>query len=144
MRLAVVVQRYGDGVAGGAELHARYVAELLAGAHQVTVLTTTARDYLTWQPEFPSGATQVSGVDVIRFDVDRCRDLKRFADAAARAYGADRTEADERRYLDEQGPYASGLWRHLRAEPDRYDAVIAFSYRYVTTWEAAMAPCCSQ
>ena len=47
MKLAVVVQRYGADINGGAEQHARYVAERLARHHQVEVLTTRARDYVT-------------------------------------------------------------------------------------------------
>ena len=42
MKLAVVVQRYGQAINGGAELHARYVAEHLAKHAEVEVLTTCA------------------------------------------------------------------------------------------------------
>jgi len=139
MKLAVVVQRYGDDVAGGAELHARYVAELLAGDHDVTVLTTTARDYLTWKPHYPAGETTVGGVRVVRFPVTRERDEVRFAAAAARAYGAQASDQDERLYLEEQGPVAPQIGEHIRADRGRYDAIIAFSYRYLTTQEAALA-----
>jgi hypothetical protein len=47
VKLAVVVQRYGADINGGAEQHARYVAERLARHHEVEVLTTSARDYVT-------------------------------------------------------------------------------------------------
>ena len=49
MKLAVVVQRYGPAINGGAELHARYIAEHLAESADVRVLTTCAADYLTWR-----------------------------------------------------------------------------------------------
>ena len=55
MKLAVVVQRYGLDINGGAELHARYVAEQLARHAEVEVLTTCARDYVTWRNELPAG-----------------------------------------------------------------------------------------
>ena len=42
MKLAVVVQRYGQAINGGAELHARYIAEHLARHAEVEVLTTCA------------------------------------------------------------------------------------------------------
>ncbi|MBA2355214.1 MAG: glycosyltransferase family 1 protein, partial [Acidobacteria bacterium] len=42
MKLAVVVQRYGADINGGAELHARYIADRLAGTHDVEVLTSCA------------------------------------------------------------------------------------------------------
>jgi hypothetical protein len=37
MRLAVVVQRYGADISGGAELHARYIAEHLSRHAEVRV-----------------------------------------------------------------------------------------------------------
>ena len=60
MKLAIVVQRYGADINGGAELHARYVAEHLAPHAQVTVLTTCARDYLTWHDEYPAGVEVIN------------------------------------------------------------------------------------
>ena len=64
MKLAVVVQRYGADINGGAELHARYVAEHLARHAQVDVLTTCARDYVTWHDEYEPGVSQLNGVSV--------------------------------------------------------------------------------
>lgn len=132
-RIAIVVQRYGEEVAGGAELHARYVALLLAEEHEVTVLTTTAKDYLTWAPHYPAGPSRDGDVAILRFDVERERDDLRFAEAARAAYAPGSSADDERRYLEEQGPYAPRLWATLAADRDRYDAVVAFSYRYITT-----------
>ena len=55
MKLAVAVQRYGADINGGAELHARYIAERLARHAEVEVVTTCARDYVTWRNERPEG-----------------------------------------------------------------------------------------
>src|SRR6187397_1308998 len=48
VKLAFVVQRYGDQIAGGSEAHCRELARRLAPTHDVTVLTTCATDYVTW------------------------------------------------------------------------------------------------
>ena len=73
-KLAIVVQRYGADISGGAELHARYVAEHLAAHAQVRVLTTCARDYVTWRNELPPGVDHVNGIAVERFPVAHERD----------------------------------------------------------------------
>src|SRR6185436_44537 len=79
MKLAVVVQRYGADISGGAELHARYIAERLARHAQIEVLTTRARDYVTWRNELPAGQETVNGVLVRRFPVSRRRRPVEFA-----------------------------------------------------------------
>src|SRR5580765_7565614 len=73
MKVAVVVQRYGQAINGGAELHARYIAERLARHADVEVLTTCATDYITWRNELPAGEETVHGVAVRRFPVSRPR-----------------------------------------------------------------------
>ena len=73
MKLAVVVQRYGADINGGAELHARYIAERLSRHASVEVVTTCARDYVTWKNELPAGVEQVNGITVRRFPVARER-----------------------------------------------------------------------
>ena len=62
VKLAVVVQRYGADINGGAEQHARYIAERLSRHASVEVVTTCARDYVTWKNELPAGVEQVNGI----------------------------------------------------------------------------------
>ena len=70
MKLAFIVQRYGRDIPGGAETLARQIAERLSRRHQIDVLTTTARDYVTWKNEYPEGEEKLRGVRVVRFPVE--------------------------------------------------------------------------
>lgn len=148
MRLCFVVQRYGASIAGGAEYHCRLVAERLARQARVEVITTCASDYLTWANREPEGLSELNGVAVRRFAVERPRDAVRFAELTARVFGEPaRTEpgrvdverarraplADAERWLEEQGPFSPGLVRHLAASRREHDAFIFFSYRYYPT-----------
>ena len=130
MKLAIVVQRYGADISGGAELHARYVAEHLAKHAQVEVLTTCARDYVTWRDEYAEGLEQVNGVPVRRFRVDRERDIKTFARLSDRVFEEPHSFLDELRWLEAEGPTSTSLLAHLRSHETAYDFVIFFSYRY--------------
>src|SRR5262249_39433752 len=78
MRIALIVQRYGEEVIGGAELHARWIAQRLAQRHQVEVLTTCAVDYLTWENKYEPGPATVGGLPVRRFEVARRRTAEGF------------------------------------------------------------------
>jgi glycosyltransferase involved in cell wall biosynthesis len=158
MRLAFVVQRYGLEIEGGAEYHCRLVAERLARHARVEVLTTCATDYLTWDNREPEGRSELNGVEVRRFPVERPRSPERFAaltasvfgEAArtqpggvdvARARGASAAEAEE--WLEEQGPFSRRLVRHVEASRDDHDAFVFFSYRYYPTCRG-LAPVASK
>jgi len=71
VRIAFVVQRYGTEILGGAEYACRLMAERLATKHDVEVLTTCARDYVTWKNEYPEGVDRVRGVTVRRLPTRR-------------------------------------------------------------------------
>ena len=130
MKLAFVVQRYGRQIAGGSEAHCRELAERLASDHDITVLTTTARDYVTWANALPAGESNEHGVRVIRFPVARQRDLKRFADLSDEVFDGDAPRALQEDWFRENGPEAPALLDHLRAKGSTYDLVVFWAFRY--------------
>ncbi|MGI8673536.1 MAG: glycosyltransferase family 4 protein [Luteitalea sp.] len=130
MKLACVVQRYGDEVTGGAEAHCRAIAERLAETHDVTVLTSCARDYLTWRNAYPAGQSQIGPVSVKRFTVDRPRHLHRFADLSHEVFARRSSLDRQRAWFEENGPVVPALLDHLRTDGASYDLVLFWSYRY--------------
>ncbi|MEQ1896334.1 MAG: glycosyltransferase family 4 protein [Vicinamibacterales bacterium] len=135
MRLALVVQRYGSGVAGGSETLCRQYAERLSAHHDVTVLTSCASDYVTWANELPAGVTSERGVTVRRFPVTRKRNPGRFRDLSAQVFGATRAPRElEDAWFRENGPAVPGLIDHLRAHGTDYDRILFFTFRYYPTY----------
>jgi len=139
VKLAVVVQRYGLDVGGGAELHARYVAERLAAKADVEVLTTCARDYVTWRNEKPAGDDEVNGVRVRRFPVRRERDPEAFGLLSRDVFDARHSLAKELQWLDLEGPLAPDLVAYIRRNQAAYDYFVFFSYRYYHAWHGVRA-----
>ena len=137
MKLAVVVQRYGADIGGGAELHARYIAERLSPHADVTVLTTCARDYVTWRNELPAGADSVNGIRVERFPVSRERDVREFDRRSRRVFGQVHSVQDELAWLDSEGPTSPALIAHLRRTARTFDYVLLFSARYYHAYHSA-------
>lgn len=139
MKLALVVQRYSADINGGAELHARYVAEHLACHVRTEVFTTCARDYVTWRNELPEGPDTVNGIPVHRFPVARERDPQLFARRSARVFEQTHSLADELAWLDAEGPASPALIRRLHAEREAFDYFLFFSYRYYHAYHGARA-----
>jgi glycosyltransferase involved in cell wall biosynthesis len=130
VRLGVVVQRYGADINGGAELHARYIAERLARSHAVEVLTTCARDYVTWRNEYPAGEQRLGPVQVRRFEVARERDPDEFGRKSFAVFETPHSIADELAWLDAEGPTSPALVSHIERNASSYDYLFFFSYRY--------------
>jgi len=139
VKIAVVVQRYGADISGGAELHARYIAERLARHAEVEVLTTCARDYITWGNELPAGEDLVSGIRVRRFAVSHPRDERTFGRLSERVFEYQHSLRDELRWLASEGPTSPALVSHIRRSTDQFDHFLFFSYRYYHAWHGARA-----
>lgn len=130
--LMVVVQRYGDGVAGGAESLARQVVRLLAPHYDIEVVTSTATDYWTWEHVLVPGEDRVDDVPVRRFAVEagRAPDFRKYERAAFRP---GHTLADEHAFVRAQGPYVPELLEHVGRRGREVDLALFFTYIYFPT-----------
>jgi glycosyltransferase involved in cell wall biosynthesis len=133
MNIAFVIQRYGSEVLGGSEQLCRLLAERLAQQHEIEVLTTCARDYVTWKNEYPEGADRIRGVTVRRFANAQTRDLESFNRYSDWIYSNPHSHADEMEWLKQQGPWCPALVEHLRRHQHQYDVIVFFTYLYATT-----------
>lgn len=139
MKIAVVVQRYGADINGGAELHARYIAEHLARHGTVEVFTTCAKDYITWKNELAAGEEQVKGVTVRRFPVSAPRNPDDFGRRSHHIFHHPHSMADELKWLDSEGPASRALIRHIGRVKNDFDFFVFFSARYYHAWHGVRA-----
>lgn len=152
--LALVVQRYGPDVVGGAESLCHSVAQMLAPHRPVEVLTTCAKDYVTWRNEYPAGEDRLDGIPVRRFPVDFERtgafhrafgrmlgglplDGYPQHKAAMRALVARGGLAQQEEFVRLQGPHSTALLNHLASCQDRYAGFVFFTYLYSPTYFGA-------
>ncbi len=133
MKVGFVIQRYGTEILGGSEYHCRLIAERLAARHQVEVLTTCARDYVTWANEYPEGTDRVRGVNVRRFPNARTRDIKAFNTYSDWIFNNEHSRQDEMEWLKQQGPWCPALQEYLERNAQSYDILIFFTYLYAPT-----------
>lgn len=156
-KIALIVQRYGLEVNGGAEYHCRLIAEKLSAGFEVEVLTSCAQDHFTWANEYPEGVTEINGVKVRRFPTLQQRNkgkvhqlLKKlnnrtFTQQVLRFFGflmaADRLFPSSEsimaigdKWSEQQGPYTRDLITHLRNNHSDYEALIFFTYLYYPTF----------
>lgn len=132
MRVTFVVQRYGEEILGGAESHARQVAEHLTPYFDVDVLTTCAVDYATWENVLPAGGSVLNGVRVRRLPTLAPR-RKDFDRLSARLFGQPHTLEEELEWLCAQGPWSPALLAAIAAARHTTDLFIFFTYIYYPT-----------
>ena len=130
-KIAFVCQRYGTEVNGGSELYCRQTAEQLAKYYDVTVYTTCAQDYVTWKNHYPAGEETINGVRVKRWPVETEREQASFDRISVQVFSnPNHTDAEEKQWIDEQGPVCPGAIRALEEEHGQYRVVFFMTYLY--------------
>jgi len=156
-KIAIVVQRYGEEVNGGAELHAKLIAEKLSNKYSVTILTSTAKDYIGWDNYYSVGLENINGVFVHRFlthffkftklkrlllrfliygpewffshnKIKKMKFFLPFLNAVSNKLVIKSEDFDE--LFKIQGPYCPDLISHIKMKKDEYDVFIFYSYLY--------------
>jgi glycosyltransferase involved in cell wall biosynthesis len=147
-RVAIVVQRFGEQVNGGAEAHALQLAHALHSLYEIDVLTSCALDDHTWAMHYAPGTSDFDGYRVHRFPHGvRNRKKKYHLPLRARLRfigrrflsnylvplvplprGQDR--ANFQRWLEAQGPYMPDLISYLGSHSSDYAAIIFFTALY--------------
>ena len=133
-RIAIVVQRYGQEVNGGAEDAARAVAERLQRLGAVHVITTCALDYTSWATHYPSGTSQLNGVTIHRFPVDHVRDWRASSKRTGRFLLSERTVEEEIEWARREGPFSTPLLQFIKQSEASFEVFIFFTYVYATTF----------
>jgi glycosyltransferase involved in cell wall biosynthesis len=133
VRFAFVTPRYGAEISSGPEHACRLLAEQVSERHDVDVLTTCARDPMTWKNEYTEGADRVRGVLVRHFAVSQPHDRPGFDQFSSRLFSGARARSEELEWVRRLGPWSPALIEHLKRQHRSYDAILFFSLYHPTT-----------
>ncbi|KHO61979.1 Glycosyltransferase [Thermoanaerobacter sp. YS13] len=154
-QIALVVQRYGKEVLGGAETLAAEFAKVLKSEYDITVVTTTAKDYISWENYYEEGESFENDVKVVRFEPDfertqyfhelnriflngiNTENFYRYSDAEKMLWRKNTNSIPisfQEELIKWQGPYSSKLYNYLTLNEDKFDFIIFFTYLYPTTY----------
>lgn len=151
-KVAIVVQRYGLEINGGAELHARLLAEKLSVMYDVEILTTCAIEYEFWDNYYSEGIDIINNIKVRRFRTLK-KDIKKFNRLSKRVRNIykyhnrkltvfnfpylfykkikyTQKSLDFNEWLEVQGPFSTDLVDFIKEKKDDYKAFIFFTYLY--------------
>ncbi len=129
-KIGIVVQRYGNEINGGAEYHARLIAEKLSKYVQIEVFTSTALDYVTWKHHFKEGFELINGIKTNRYKVDKERNPEVFGNIQKKIYDEEHDYEDELKWLEEEGPFLPDMLKDIKKRENEFDYLIFFSFRY--------------
>jgi glycosyltransferase involved in cell wall biosynthesis len=154
-QIALVVQRYGKEVLGGAETLAAEFAKALKSEYNITIITTTAKDHISWKNYYEEGESFEDDIKVIRFNPDFERtqyfhelnriflnginpeNFYKYSDIEKlswRKYTNSMPIGFQEELIKWQGPYSSKLYNYLILNENKFDFIVFFTYLYPTTY----------
>jgi glycosyltransferase involved in cell wall biosynthesis len=155
-KIAIVVQRAGKEVMGGSEKYAYEMASVLSEYFNTEIITTTARDHVTWRNYYRANEVALSeNLRIRRFKVDFERGeywqkLDRIINHSISLNDFHNLDSERRvqiienlsrfplgfceEWLKYEGPYSSSLLNYLEEHSDAYDHYIFMTYLYPTTY----------
>ncbi len=134
MKIAVVIQRFGEDIVGGSEYYALRLLEKLSNYHDITVYTTKAKNYTTWKNEYSESFSSIGKIKVKRFDTVSERNMDEFNKFSDKFFSKkQRSTKDEEEWIIKQGPYSPKLLSAIEKESEFYDTFIFFTYLYYPT-----------
>ena len=135
MKLLYVIQRYGEDIVGGSEAACRQFAEhLVKAGHEVTVLTSCAKSYVTWEDFYEAGDSEINGVHVHRLPVVGPRRPEHFGpmDQWLMSGRGSPSMWEHERWARLMGPNMDGLREWLINNCAEFDAAIFMTYLYTS------------
>ena len=140
MKIAFVLLRYGQNILGGAEYHARLVAEHLAesGLADIDVLTTTASLHYAPSNSLPAGISWLNGVRILRFPIDLSAfDMRVYEKLMWHQYSKpDGMPLDQQNDWARNMTFSAALCAYLDLHHADYDAIVIMPY--INSLHAAM------
>jgi glycosyltransferase involved in cell wall biosynthesis len=133
-KIAIIVMRYGEDIVGGAEYHARMIAEHLTKTCDVDILTTCAKDYHTWTNEYQETTEKINRVRVFRFKNEKIRDANKVVALENCIFHMQHTKDDEIAWINENGPNCPLLVHYIKDHYNEYLMFIFFTFRYYTSY----------
>ncbi|MBJ7598280.1 MAG: hypothetical protein DLM67_13930 [Candidatus Nephthysia bennettiae] len=137
-RIVLVCNRFGEGVAGGAEQLLRELGRgLRERGWEVDVTASAARNHYTWENEFRVGESIEDGIRVLRFRAEqqrRSRDRRRIGDMIGA--GAEVSVPDQYRWMN-AGVRVPEMYEYLVDHASDYRAIVLAPYGFWTTFAGA-------
>ncbi|MBO0732170.1 MAG: glycosyltransferase family 4 protein [Acidimicrobiaceae bacterium] len=136
-RIALVCNRFGDGVAGGAEVVMHELGRgLRARGWLVDVLASAARDLYTWHNELPEGESWEHDLRVLRFRTEMSCGSDRERIGQRIGFGAAVSLAEQYRWIN-GSVRVPGMHRYLVDHASDYQAIVFAPYLFWTTFACA-------
>lgn len=131
-KILIITARFLQNASGGAEKLAYDYASILSESNDVTVCTSSAKDYVSWKNEFPKGERIENSIRVLRFPVTQTRNMTKMNHILNQCLekGESVSEKEQWEFLKEQGPYCPDLINYITKEQNSYDLAILIGYLY--------------